>query len=778
MNKKQKNNFALRPYQNECEEAIEKAGAGRHLVVMATGLGKTAVFTHIKRNGRVLILSHRDELVHQPEKYYKGQCTFGVEKAMETADSEDVVSASVQSLAKDNRLQKYAPDAFDTIIVDEAHHAAAPTYRKILDYFSGARRRIGFTATPKRGDSVRLTDVFDDIIFNRDLRWGILNKYLAPIRWSVAEVDYSLQGVKKTAGDYNQSQLERVLAHSNALPAAAKTYVEECHYNDRHTLIYCVTKEICVQLYNVLMGLLPLKERGKVKLLFGDTDPEERKQILQDFSEGNILCIINCMVLTEGTDLPICDAVFNLRPTCNPSLYQQMVGRGTRLYPGKDYCRVFDFLPENMSNMRNLCTAPTLFGVEPMAMTKKIRDKFDSNEDLMIQCDELNDTRIDEATRVRVWLRTIDAFVEEQEELIQENGAKGFKPLATAYMKHLDKLHHPDSDIDFGDLDVRVQSTDAHYFKITPSFEEEIFISKPDILDRSTIEFHVNGSIIDIYDTICTSGLMDIRQAIEMAKAFCESKPKYCAYAWSRKAQAAWAKEPLTEKQKKRLLAVFKDSVSETDVDNLSKLEANRLIDMNTELSKCYADRKVLTLSQSAKVNLKSVQEAKLQVSEMQKKKNDDANNQQVFNQLIAELKKLVVAKKRAETARIRREAKNVDEEGPFRICESKNFAGSNAAATPKQQSFFLDLFNRALDRGFLFDSEILWSDMLTKAQAGMMIDFLKTLLDEDNTPPCRFTDFDSILNYVRVALTGFHRFHVHYVRDNEQDKESEVPAC
>ncbi len=248
-------------------------------------------------------------------------------------------------------------------------------------------------------------------------------------------------------------------------------------------------KEICVQLYNVLMGLLPLKERGKVKLLFGDTDPEERKQILQDFSDGTILCIINCMVLTEGTDLPICDAVFNLRPTCNPQSVSTDDWSWNSTVSSKDYCRVFDFLPENMSNMRNLCTAPTLFGVEPMAMTKKIRDKFDSNEDLMIQCDELNDTRIDEATRVRVWLRTIDAFVEEQEELIQENGAKGFKPLATAYMKHLDKLHHPDSDIDFGDLDVRVQSTDAHYFKITPSFEEEIFISKPDILDRSTIEF-------------------------------------------------------------------------------------------------------------------------------------------------------------------------------------------------------------------------------------------------------------------------------------------------
>ena len=119
------------------------------------------------------------------------------------------------------------------------------------------------------------------------------------------------------------------MAHGNALPAAAKTYVKECHYNERHTLIYCVTKQICVQLYYVLIGLLPKEEHCKIKVLFGDTDPVERKQILADFASGEVRCIINCMVLTEGTDLPICDAVFNLRPTCNVSLYQQMVGRGT-----------------------------------------------------------------------------------------------------------------------------------------------------------------------------------------------------------------------------------------------------------------------------------------------------------------------------------------------------------------------------------------------------------------------------------------------------------------
>lgn len=167
------------------------------------------------------------------------------------------------------------------------------------------------------------------------------------------------------------------MAHGNALPAAAKTYVKECHYNERHTLIYCVTKQICVQLYYVLIGLLPKEEHCKIKVLFGDTDPVERKQILADFASGEVRCIINCMVLTEGTDLPICDAVFNLRPTCNVSLYQQMVGRGTRLYPGKEYCRVFDFLPENSENMRNLCTAPTLFGVEPTLMTRQARQKFD-----------------------------------------------------------------------------------------------------------------------------------------------------------------------------------------------------------------------------------------------------------------------------------------------------------------------------------------------------------------------------------------------------------------
>lgn len=110
-----KNELKMRPYQQECKEILDNIPTGNHLVVMATGLGKTVVLTHLKRNGRVLILSHRDELVYQPEKYY--DCSFGVEKAGEHSHGEEVVSASVQSLCQPKRLQSFSPDAFDTIII-------------------------------------------------------------------------------------------------------------------------------------------------------------------------------------------------------------------------------------------------------------------------------------------------------------------------------------------------------------------------------------------------------------------------------------------------------------------------------------------------------------------------------------------------------------------------------------------------------------------------------------------------------------------------------------
>ena len=120
----------------------------RHLVQMATGLGKTVTFANIHRHGRMLILSHRDELVAQPVKYF--DCPVGIEKAERHSDGEPVVSGSVQTLSRGTRLERnFKPGDFDLIVTDEAHHASAPTYRKIIDYLQ-PRLHIGFTATPNR----------------------------------------------------------------------------------------------------------------------------------------------------------------------------------------------------------------------------------------------------------------------------------------------------------------------------------------------------------------------------------------------------------------------------------------------------------------------------------------------------------------------------------------------------------------------------------------------------------------------------------------------------
>ena len=130
-------NLVLRDYQQECHNLIETLDPGSYLIQMATGLGKTATFTTLKRKGRVLVLAHREELVTQPIKYY--DCPVGIEMANHKSNGEEVVIASVQSII--HRLDKFKPDDFDMIITDEAHHAAAKSYRKIYEYFTSKGKR-------------------------------------------------------------------------------------------------------------------------------------------------------------------------------------------------------------------------------------------------------------------------------------------------------------------------------------------------------------------------------------------------------------------------------------------------------------------------------------------------------------------------------------------------------------------------------------------------------------------------------------------------------------
>lgn len=331
----------LRNYQKECIDAIEQKPPGSYLVQMPTGCGKTATFTHIPRHGRTLVLAHREELVRQPARYY--DCPVGFEIATERSNGEDVVIASVQSLV--NRLDRFAYDEFDKIITDEAHHAAASTYRKIYDHFA-PNKHIGFTATPNRGDKAKLDDVFSEIIFQRDLRWAIESGFLCDIYCMRVNIGYDLSAVHSRNGDYAPGELDKAMdGTADAIAEAYRKHAKGA------TLIFAVSVNHAEEIAKRIPGAVVVTAKTK-----------DRADIIRRFSNREIPCIINVMVFTEGTDIPLVETVIIARPTQSDSLYSQMVGRGLRLHPDKEKLVLIDCV--GVTGKANLCTAPSLLGID------------------------------------------------------------------------------------------------------------------------------------------------------------------------------------------------------------------------------------------------------------------------------------------------------------------------------------------------------------------------------------------------------------------------------
>ncbi len=341
--------MVLRDYQKECVNLIDNLDHGSYLVSMATGLGKTVVFSSIKRRGRVLIISHREELVNQPIKYY--DCPCGIEKGNLTSNGEMVVSASIQSLIR--RLDKFKPDDFDIIITDEAHHAAAKSYKRVYSYFE-PRLHLGFTATPNRGDKVRLDDVFDEIIFERNLFWGIKNNYLTDIKCLRAKISWNLKPVKMSMGDFQVGSLQTAIDTDGINSEIANIYQK---YARGQTLIFATSVSHAENIAQKIPGAVVVSQKTK-----------NREQIIKDFTERKIPCIVNCMIFTEGTDIPLIETIIIARPTKNQSLYAQMVGRGLRKAPDKNYLTLIDLV--GVTDDLDICTAPTLLGLDMSSVPK------------------------------------------------------------------------------------------------------------------------------------------------------------------------------------------------------------------------------------------------------------------------------------------------------------------------------------------------------------------------------------------------------------------------
>ena len=336
--------IALRPYQNEAKAAVLgqwEQGVQRTLLVLPTGCGKTIVFAKIsedcvKRGERVLILAHRGELLEQAADKIHKACNLNcaVEKAEETSLGSfwRITVGSVQTLMRESRLARFLPDYFDTIIIDEAHHAISDSYQRILQHFSGAKV-LGVTATPDRGDMKNLGQVFDSLAYEYTLPRAIREGYLCPIKALTIPLNLDLSGVSVQAGDFRAADLDTAL--DPYLYQIADEMLKSCA--DRKTVVFLPLVKTSQKFRDIL------NQRGfHAAEVNGNSD--DRAEILRDFDDGkyNVLC--NSMLLTEGWDCPSVDCVIVLRPTKVRGLYCQMVGRGTRLNPGKKDLLLLDFL--------------------------------------------------------------------------------------------------------------------------------------------------------------------------------------------------------------------------------------------------------------------------------------------------------------------------------------------------------------------------------------------------------------------------------------------------
>ena len=673
--------ITLRPYQEECIRSIPERGA--YLVQLATGLGKTVIFTQMPRRGRMLIISHREELVRQPLKYF--DCKTGVEMAGERAPADaEVVSASVQSLAR--RLDRYPDDYFDVVIIDECfpatatvdgkplpsiksgdiitsynhargsiekrkvlhvfkrkpsalirvwlksgqsivctpnhpfwvegkgyiaaqklteddyvvhlhclpeggqpheeardaakgfgavegnrplrivqkgtrckesglvgkarvdsveileptgdgtfgglcpdgfvynlevegnhnyfvdgilvhncHHAAASTYRKVIDHFT-PRLLLGFTATPNRADKVRLDDVFEKIIFQRDLRWGVQNGWLSDIFCRRVTIGYDLSAVKTRGGDFAPGELDEALDGTEQ--AVADAYRQ---YAEGATLIFAASVRHA-QAIAAAIGPDAVVVTGETK---------NRADIIRDFTARKIKCLVNVMVFTEGTDIPLIETLIIARPTQSDSLYTQMVGRGLRLHPDKQRLNLIDCV--GVTGSRHLCSAPSLLGISlddiPAKQRKRIQgDLFD-----------LPDLAAEAADRPESWIRNVK---------IVDLWAK-----SNSYNLH-----------------------DVAWFKMP---DGSLRLSKPRMAITAPDEL---GNVL--FD----GREMPAQEAYDAAYRILTADNADSKQLWDKNAVKHWGSAPATEKQKNMITAKCRKKYPDIDVNSLTKGEAAMIL--------------------------------------------------------------------------------------------------------------------------------------------------------------------------------------------------------
>ena len=432
--------YTLRPYQQQSVDSIEETlqnGNRSALVVVPTGGGKTIIFSsviedEVNAGGRVLVLAHRNKLLEQAHDKLLASCEIDASYDGKTGGDERVVISSIQAMSRETRLNSYPSDYFSMIIVDEAHHIASPSYKKVIEHFSEAKL-VGVTATPVRGDKTDVGDLFDEVCYRYEMLDAIHDGYLSPLHIKKCPLNIDISNVHMQSGDFSVGEL------GDALDPYLRRIADEIKINasDRKIIVF-------VPLVSTAQKLSEIFNEKGLRSEYVSGSRKESDEILENFEHGQYDVVVNSMLLTEGYDCPSIDCVINLRPTKSESLYKQIIGRGTRLFPDKENCLVLDFLWQDNGrgclNVQDVVlneeNEEIRMVMETLARRGEEVDLMDLQEQARNSLEEEREKALLEA--IRKANQTKEAEMRRQAQLEAENNALKQRLLSYAQQKHLE----------------------------------------------------------------------------------------------------------------------------------------------------------------------------------------------------------------------------------------------------------------------------------------------------------------------------------------------------
>ena len=412
----------LRPYQqtatNKIDEALT-ACINRQLLCMATGTGKTEIFSHLPESlkhqlpGQMMVLLHSDELAQQAiNKLRLRNPLLNIQQEAGTSvcdpSTADVVVASVQTLGRKGttRMDKFNRDRLDKIVIDEAHRSVADSYYNVYNHFDllkdgDKRLLLGVTATPVRGNGEGLGKLYQRIVYTYSLRQAIEDGWLVDVRGIRVNTAISLDQVSTKAGDLDQTELSDTVNTPWRNRLVVEAYKDTCSGRQAIGFGVDIAHSQALAEYFVAAGI-------NAKAVWGED--KERTQKIQDFRDGKIQVLFNAQLLVEGFDLDTISCVILSAPTKSGVVFSQRVGRGTRLSPLKTDCIVLDIVDSTFRH--SLVTLPTLLGM-PKDLDLKGHSLVGSCkilEDKQAEFPHLDFTTLKDIDKIKAFVEEVNLF--------------------------------------------------------------------------------------------------------------------------------------------------------------------------------------------------------------------------------------------------------------------------------------------------------------------------------------------------------------------------------